>query len=236
MHIENAPHGYRALYCNHCGAKIDVPIHCHSRTCVFCATSRSWRVQKRIQWCMSLVSPSNGCSWRHITLTVPNSPHLEKTLTNLVKAFRKLRLTTAWKNTQARGFYVLEVTKTGALWHPHLHVISYGFYLPWQQLLQLWHRASGTGRHVRLRQIKHGEPIARYVAKYVSKTPLLRPDDSKLLDEVTLHRRLFSHFGDLNLVLKNHPFPKFVRNCSRCGHHEWIPEFLLERARRWAIP
>ena len=234
MSDPDAPHGYRILICGSCGSEINVPIHCHSKTCRFCAASRSWRVQKRITWVLSKVSRSNGCSWRHITLTVPNTPNLEECLTFLVKAFRKLRSSKPWKTTQSRGFYVIEVTKTGPLWHPHLHVISYGFFIPWQLLLQQWHRASGTGRHIRVRQIGSGDSIARYVAKYVSKVPALQKDDSITLDDVTLHRRMFSYFGDLALIFKQFPFPKFKRTCTKCGNHEWIPDFLLERYEKQA--
>jgi hypothetical protein len=107
-------------------------------------------------------------------------------------------------------------------------VISYGLFIPWQLLLQRWHLASGTGRHIRVRQIASGDSIARYVAKYVSKVPALQKDDAITLDDATLHRRMFSYFGDLTLVFKQFPFPKFLRTCTKCGSHNWIPDFLLE--------
>jgi ribosomal protein L37E len=229
-----APHGYRTLICTYCGRTIDVPIHCSSRTCPPCTHSRSLRIRKRISWSLSKLSRTPTDRWRHIVLTIPNSADLESALNHLIRSFRKLRSTPWWKSIQLGGYYVIEVSNIGNLWHPHLHVISYGGYIPLPQLVRWWRRSSISGTHVKLVSIWDGVNIASYISKYVSKVPLLNPGDSKHLDSVAHHRRFFSPFGNIQLLLKAYPMPKFKQVCSRCGYAAWVPDFVLDILMRQA--
>jgi Plasmid rolling circle replication initiator protein and truncated derivatives len=223
-----SPHGFRVLYCQNCGNSVRVPIHCSSRSCVPCLFSRSLRVQSRISWILSFNDIIPGYSWKHLTLTVRNMRDLSKGIDLLISSFRRLRQHRWWKSRVLGGCYVLEVVRHENLWHPHLHIIVYSKYLPWESVLGHWNVASTTGRHIYIRRIWHGTGIAHYIAKYVAKPFMVSPEFQSELDNATRHRRLFAAFGNLAAIIHSHRFPSHVVPCKRCGALAWIPDVLIE--------
>jgi hypothetical protein len=108
--------------------------------------------------------------FRFITLTLAHTDTpLADQLRRLVKCFKVLRASRAWKNTQAGGCFTIEVKWTGDHWHPHLHVIGEGRYLDQRTLSDLWRKVTGDSFVIDIRRIDSGKDAAHYVTKYVTK-------------------------------------------------------------------
>lgn len=227
-----APHGYRTFFCNHCGNSIDVPIHCSSKGCEICTRFRRYRVRERIQYALQGLPSNQTLRWRHFVLTVKNGYDLGERLDHLIKSFRKLRNRRLWKSTQYGGFYVIEITEGESGWHPHLHIVSFGHYLPWRKLLYVWSQITKDSCHVNISSIRTGSNIAGYISKYITKATVLTSQSLFIVDLVCKNRRLFGPFGKAAELLKKFKPPKKFAVCTRCHHKEWVPEFVLEMMKR----
>jgi len=99
------------------------------------------------------------------------------------------------------GVAFLELTRgaAGTHWHPHLHIIWEGKYLPQEQVSKRWKELTGDSWIVDLRPIGDVERAASYVAKYASKSiPKSIWDNQENLIEVIQvleGRRTFNTFG-----------------------------------------
>ena len=110
---------------------------------------------------------------RFITLTIRHSKErLEDLLTKLLHSFKELRRTRLWKKKVDGGCAFLEIKYSNG-WHPHLHLITVGDYLPHDELAKEWLRITKDSSVVDIRLIRDPATTARYVAKYASK-PLSR--------------------------------------------------------------
>lgn len=233
---DDAPHGYRVFFCNNCGYQVTAPIHCTSRTCYPCTRARAWRIRRRVSWSLANVPRTPRCFWKHVTLTIRSGHHLSERLDHLIQSFRRLRQRKLWKKSQLFGYYVIEITRGPPGWHPHLHIISYGYFLPWQKLLSDWTSVTSDSLHLHINVIRQGTSISDYIAKYVSKLPAVSPADAAEIDNATHGRRLFSPFGQAAELQRRSPLPKFRYHCPRCGVCQWIPDFLMDRMKRHAPP
>jgi len=140
---------------------------CRHRLCPFCAKSRSAHVAHQLHAVLTKMTRP-----RLIVLTVKsNENNLTEQLANLRTWFRKLRHTPAWKKAVTGGAYTLEITRneeTGA-WHPHVHIIYDGEYLPVKLLQFLWHKITGGSSIVWISEVQDREGAARELAKYIGK-------------------------------------------------------------------
>jgi hypothetical protein len=152
---------------------------------------------------------------RHLVLTAPvsNAP-LRHQLDDLRTAFRRLRSTPLWKRTQLGGTYSIEVTRNArtGLWHPHVHIITDGTFLPhhmardaWRDCLRrtvCWACLAPDGACVvDLRKVTSRGKASEYIAKYVAKPAVLEgwPDDA--ICELSLAiagMRMVHSFGSLH--------------------------------------
>jgi len=67
--------------------------------------------------------------------------------------------------------FFLEITlnRDTHQWHPHLHVLFSGKYLPVELVRKHWHRITGDSFIVDVRAVANKDVAAAYVTKYVSK-------------------------------------------------------------------
>jgi len=168
---------------------------CHDRWCQPCANARSLVIAENLR--QALTDEPH----RHVVLTLRHSPiPLAKQVDRLYSCFRRLRSSRLWGESTAGGAVFLEVKigRDGA-WHPHLHVVSQGQYIPQSALSAEWLSITGDSDNVWIELIRDGEKLRRYITKYASKP--LEPgivNDLVKLDELirALHgRRLCSTFG-----------------------------------------
>jgi len=96
-------------------------------------------------------------------------------LTDAIKAlmisWRKFIRSAAWTRTQDGAVAFLEVTRnleTGQ-WHPHLHVLALGRFVPQAYLQQAWSNAVGSPSILHIGKVRVIDTVLRYVVAYVTK-------------------------------------------------------------------
>jgi hypothetical protein len=139
---------------------------CHDRFCRPCAAERAARIRDNLRknW--------NGRPFRFVTLTLAHTDDLLSTRVNhLLASFRRMRQRGWWRGHVVGGIAFLEIGlgRTDGLWHPHLHVICQGRYMPQHQLATLWEESTGDSRVVDVRLVTDFAAAASYITKYVSK-------------------------------------------------------------------
>lgn len=139
---------------------------CRDRFCTPCAATRARTVAHAI---IGLLGDQPA---RFITLTIrSNDAPLTEQIDRLYRSFRRLRKTTLWVRHCYAAAATLEVTrnKTTQRWHPHLHVLAKGKYIPHADLKAEWLRITKDSPIVDIRLVKHREKAIRYLSKYVTK-------------------------------------------------------------------
>lgn len=170
--------------------------HCRDRFCVPCAREAAARVQRH------LLSFLQGKRPRFLTLTLRHDERpLGEQLTDLWRSFKRLRNSPVWRKHVFGGAAFFEVTRArdGAHWHPHLHALVEGKYMPKKLLEEAWLKASRGSWIVDIRDASNQPLTARYVAAYATKGyagSLLR-DEANLPELITAleGRRLAITFG-----------------------------------------
>jgi hypothetical protein len=104
-----------------------------------------------------------------LTLKSSTEPLLDL-LDKLLNSFRRLRRTKLWSTTQKGGAAFVEVkwNSKSNRWHPHLHVISEGKFIPQHLLRMEWNQITIDSFIVDVRLVKSKADLCSYVTKYVS--------------------------------------------------------------------
>lgn len=144
-----------------------VPGCCRQRLCPHCSRARSARVYNQLSGLLAEVDHA-----RMLTLTLkPSSDGLALQLNKLYASYRKLRSTPMWKANVQAAVAVAEVKigQGSGEWHPHLHVLWKGKFLPHAQVKKHWHSITGDSFIVHIAGKMEHRVLSRYLAKYVSK-------------------------------------------------------------------
>lgn len=147
--------------------------HCKDRWCDACSRDRGMLVSSNLaEWLRR--QPA-----RFITLTLKhNSTPLTKQIARLRACYQELRRTKLWKQAVRGTVSVIEIQLSKAdLWHPHLHILAVGNFIPQHDLAAAWHGITGDSWIVDVRAVKDPTTAAGYVAKYVAK-----PISSRIYD------------------------------------------------------
>lgn len=170
--------------------------HCHDRFCRPCSQFRSRTIAGNI------ASYIRNRRFRFLTITIKTSRlTLKQGVNKLYRCFAKLRRTKLWRSRVTGGCCTCEVKpSTGQSdWHPHLHCIIEGKFLPLKPLRKLWLQITGDSYIIDISLGKDADDAARYISKYITKpfdSQVIR-DNDRLEDAIhALHgRRLVSTFG-----------------------------------------
>lgn len=160
---------YSQALCDEAAGEIVIAHHrCKSRLCPLCGRLRAQALRGRMTVPIrKLDSP------RLLTLTLrSNDEPLREQVQRLNRCFAKLRRTDVWKHNFLGGLYVTEVTinpKTGR-WHPHLHAIVDGRYVPQKDLAAAWLRSTGDSTIVDVRKAHSIKAAVNYLCTYVTKS------------------------------------------------------------------
>jgi hypothetical protein len=140
---------------------------CKSRLCPLCARSRAMNVSEQVE---DLVKEMTTA--KHLVLTVKSTDNpLNAQLRDLRTWFAKLRRTKLWTAKVKNGVYTIETTineKTG-LWHPHIHCVFDGDYIPYKMLQREWHAITGGSEIIWIEKVDNAQGIARELCKYIGK-------------------------------------------------------------------
>lgn len=153
----------QACLVNHgIGAIRAVTLRCRSWACPLCLPLRKRQLVRDA--CDGLPDRLLTLTTRRVEGADPDQEALRqgRCFARLVKAIRK-----AHPGKEVAYFAVREATKAG--W-PHLHVLLRAPYLDWNWLRATWLQISGSPG-VDIRKIYDPTKAARYVAKYIGKSP-----------------------------------------------------------------
>jgi len=170
--------------------------YCGDRFCVPCCRARAIKFQAKLGQLIGDETPL------FITLTLRNSAEpLAKLITHLLESFRRLRQTKLWRKLVRAGVGVIEIKKGsgGFGWHPHLHIIALGSFIPQTELSAAWKRSTGGSFIVDIQRASRSKDAVHYATKYVSKgwTAEVARDHDALCECITAMRgrRLLVTFG-----------------------------------------
>jgi len=169
---------------------------CHDRFCLPCGRERSRVIAANVKTRIA------GKPARFITLTLKSTTEpLAELLAKLTRDFTALRRSALWRKRVTGGVAFLEVKwfESTQRWHPHLHCLVQGRFIPRQDLSKLWHKITGTSMVVDIRIVEDERQCTHYICKYASKpldrTVVVNPPR---LDEAVLAlkgKRLCMTFG-----------------------------------------
>lgn len=169
---------------------------CRDRWCVPCQRERAATIRGNLR------DRLGKRDIRFVTLTLRHvSQPLSEQLDHLYSSFRRLRQARWWRDHVSGGLAVLEVTinEHDRTWHPHLHLLVEGRYLPQRHLSEEWRRASRGSWVVDVRRPRDADDVCKYVTKYVTKGLAHQLTlDANRLDEAVMAlkgRRLLVTFG-----------------------------------------
>lgn len=139
---------------------------CRDRCCVPCGAERAALIVE------NLVQHTEGRNMRLVTFGLRHSKtSLASQIDRLYRSFAEMRRRAFWAGHVTGGAAFLEVklSKYDNLWHPHLHVLVEGEYMPQKPLSRLWHEVTGDSSIVHITKISDLGHACRYVTKYVTK-------------------------------------------------------------------
>ncbi len=138
---------------------------CKDRFCKPCARERAGAVAR------NLLDHVDDKQLRFITLTLKTqTPNLTFELDRLYKAFQALRRRQFWKRHVTGGAALLEVkhNERSDRWHPHLHILVEGTYVPHTKLQAEWRAVTGDSFIVDVRAVKDNQRVTQYICKYAT--------------------------------------------------------------------
>lgn len=138
---------------------------CKDRFCKPCARERAGRLAR------TLLDHTEKKELRFITLTLKtDTPNLQFELDRLYSAFQHLRRRAFWKRHVDGGAAMLEVkyNQPSERWHPHLHILVEGRYVPHTGLAAEWRHVTGDSFIVDIRAVKDNKRVTHYICKYAT--------------------------------------------------------------------
>lgn len=200
--------------------------YCRDRVCTPCGIARSRQVERAVKDFVG------SRTVRFVTFTLRHNKFisLKDQLDRLYACFVQLRRRIWWKGLVTGGCAILEV-KVGqdGLWHPHLHCLIEGEYLPHNALSREWYAVTGDSSIVDVRRVGEERNEIKYVCSYVGK-PL---DQSIYNSDVRLDEFIVAIKGR-RLIVKFGSWSKLDIDADPPGDDDWIFVGTLSRLCREA--
>lgn len=158
---------------------------CGWRACPLCRVRWALGVREKIESVVAEVTPGRR-KLATLTLRSSSAPLKEQVL-RIWQCFARLRQRSVWKKAVNGSIAVLEVTfnEKTKQWHPHLHIVLDAQFLDQKQLSKQWLQITLTSKIVDVRALKSFSSAAKYLTKYLLKTPTLpKTVDQKHEDEL----------------------------------------------------
>lgn len=169
---------------------------CHDRFCVPCGRHRATIISE------NLARLLDNSRYRFLTLTLRSSDApLANQLDRLIKGFRRLRQRCFWKErvTGGAAFFEVNWNPDTQRWHPHLHVLLAGDFVPQPMLKAAWLDITGDSKIVDIREIKRRADVIWYCCKYSTKplhhSVVHQPQELRIAINALCDRKLINPFG-----------------------------------------
>lgn len=211
-------HETLTLYCTKCGFSWVATLNCGDRTCLKCR--RKWHGHHRDT--LQRIIEGWGGQVRVLTLTLKNVPDRDfnkDTIRRLRKCFSRLIHRKYFKARIRGGFYVVHLTNTGRGFHPHLHIIYHGEYIPKSTIVKAWGEITGDSYIVNIKPMVSTREALHYLLGDLLQRPRIRRRDVRKYNEVLKGSRLIQGFGDYSRVSFREPFV-----CPMCGNDAWYTD------------
>jgi len=174
---------------------------CHLRWCPVCSDSRrSYLSHSVAGWVEKQSYP------KFLTLTImhSNAP-LEHQIDHLYKYFRLLRKRKEFRDAVPGGFWFFQIKKSkqSGQWHPHLHCLISGRYIPHSRLVKIWQEITYNSTVVDIRPIRDPAKACNDAARYAACPGSLAGlpfDDALELVECMHGRRICGTWGTARAV------------------------------------
>lgn len=180
--------------------------HCHLRWCPLCATAKKAHVASQLQpWLRTANYP------KMVTLTLQHSnAPLSFQVNSLYQAFRKLRKTKLIQSKVTGGiwFFQIKFDVASHQWHPHIHSLMTGKYIPHGLLSTLWLKITHTSFIVDIRPVNDFEKASFEVSRYCARPSPVRDIPKSKRTELfsAMHgRRLCGCWGSARAISLNVP-------------------------------
>ncbi len=141
-----------------------------------------------------------------ITVTLKHSDDpLQLQISRLYACFQKLKRRAYFQRLISGGvwFFQLKLNLKTQQWHPHIHCLVAGKFLPHARLKQLWHKITGDSNIVDIRPVKDLESASTEVARYAtSPADITRMDLEQAVDVyyATKGRRICGSWGSAKKI------------------------------------
>ena len=209
---------------------------CHLRFCPLCNSVRENMIRRNVlAWLPKQRYP------KLLTLTLKsNSLELRSQIELLYEYFKKLRRIKMFKKAVGQGVWFFQITKNQKkhTWHPHLHCLITGLYLPQKKLQKEWQRLTGDSFVVDIRLIKDyvsaSCEVARYAASAVNINTLSR-DDMRELDYALKNRRICGSWGNARKIKLTTPQKFIPEDWEKIGSWSAVTGMLGTSAEAQAI-
>ncbi len=169
---------------------------CHLRWCPVCCNARRNYVTHSVaEWLTEADHP------KLITLTLRHtSAPLEHQISHLYDFFRELRRRKEFKAAVKGGVWFFQIKKSekDGMWHPHIHALVTGLYLPRRRLSHMWCEVTYGSMVTEIRSIHDPAKVANDVARYATSPGSLvslPPDDAIEMVEALHGRRICGTWG-----------------------------------------
>jgi len=179
---------------------------CRLRWCPLCSRARqnyiAWQVR---EW----VEIASYPKFVTFTLKHTDAP-LKEQVTALYRFFRKVRNHNSLVKTCRGGiwFFHIKRDETDSRWHPHIHCVVEGAWIPQRQLSQAWKRITSTSKIVDIRPVRDPRKAVSDIARYCSRPANLRDVTPSLRKELwwAMHgRKLCGTWGSAKKVSLKQP-------------------------------
>ncbi|MBA7686404.1 hypothetical protein ES703_94851 [subsurface metagenome] len=139
---------------------------CHLRHCPLCSKTKSLTIKNNTtEWLKTARYP------KLLTFTLKhNSNPLPDQIDKLYNSFRQIRRSSLLKKKCDGGVWFFQVKKSenDGLFHPHIHCLVAGSFLPHAELSRKWLKITGDSKIVDIRPIKDPIGCAQHVARYAA--------------------------------------------------------------------
>ena len=215
---------------------IQTPKRCNYRICPCCGKIRSFKFYnqfikylKKQRIARSIYD--NGL--RFLTLTIKNQRNLNKNITELYKAFTKLKRRNYFKERVKGGLGTIDVKKgKNGLWNLHIHFIINSKYLDMKshkktgkdsKLVKEWKICTNGSGVLYIERVRNHGGALGYILKYLTKgLKELSYKTKAIFFKATFGRRLLFTFGEFYKLKKQQ---KERVRCPEChGLYQYIAE------------
>ncbi|MBA7679212.1 hypothetical protein ES703_87496 [subsurface metagenome] len=190
--------------------------HCRLRWCSFCARVKAFKASLLLEgWVRKALHP------KLLTLTLKSADlPLATQIDRIYDAFRSLRKREVFKSRLLGGVWFFQVTKSSktGYWHPHIHCLCEGRYIPHRDLKSMWEEITGDSVIVDIRPVRNVRTLTNDVTRYISRPMSLKglsPDSMLNLFHAFHGRRLCGTFGTARKISQQikleNPAPKIEK-------------------------